>query len=93
MKQYVFYDKETGEVRHVHQTLSAETGRPFQVDDEQLATFVGRMVDPTTTASLYAEVPPASSRAAVRHVDTKRRKLVTKRLSAREQDRARRSEG
>jgi hypothetical protein len=93
MKQYVFYDKETGEVRHVHQVLSAESGRPIEVDKKQLAAFVERIVDLKTTASLYTEVPTTSSRAAIRHVDTKRRRLVTKRLTAREQERLRRSEG
>jgi hypothetical protein len=93
MKQYVFYDKQTGEVRHVHQVISAEKDRPVKVDNEQLAAFVERMVDPETTASLYAEVPPASSRAAARHVDTKRQRLITKRIPAREQERLRRTEG
>jgi hypothetical protein len=93
MKQYVLYDKETGEVRHVHQVISAEKDGPVQVDDEQLAAFVERMVDPETTAWLYAEVPATSSRAAARHVDTKRRRLVTKRIPAREQERIRRVEG
>jgi hypothetical protein len=93
MKQYVFYDKQTGEVRHVHQVISAEKDRPVKVDDEQLAAFVERMVDPTTMASLYADVPPASSRAAVRHVDTERQRLVTKRIPAREQERMRRTGG
>jgi hypothetical protein len=93
MKQYVFYDEQSGEVRHVHQVISAEKDGPVTVDDEQLAAFVERMIDPTTTASLYAEVPPTSSRAAVRHVDTKRKRLVTKRIPAREQERMRRTEG
>jgi hypothetical protein len=93
MKQYVLYDKETGAVRHVHQVISAEKDGPVQVDDEQLTTFVERMVDPATTAWIYAEVPAASSRAAVRHVDTKRQRLVTKRIPAREQERMRRAEG
>ena len=69
MKQYVFYDKKTGEINHVE-----------------------RIVDPKTTASLYAEVPTTSSRSAVQHVDLKTHKLVTKRLTAREQDHLRRSE-
>jgi hypothetical protein len=93
MKQYVFYDKKTGEVRHVHQVLSAETGRPIEVGKGQLAAFVERMVDLKTTASLYADVPTTSSRAAVRHVDVKKRRLVTKRLTAREQERQRGKEG
>jgi hypothetical protein len=93
MKQYVFYDKQTGEVRHVHQVISADKDRPVKVEDDQLAAFVERMVDPTTTASLYADVPPASSRAAIRHVDTERQRLVTKRIPAREQERIRRTEG
>ncbi len=91
MKQYVFYDKKTGAIRHVHQVLAAE-GRAVEVDKKQLATFVERMVDLKTVASLYAEVTPTSSRAAVQNVDTKKRRLVTKRLTAREQERIRRSE-
>jgi hypothetical protein len=93
VRQYVFYDKKTGEVRHVHQVLSAETGRAVEVDDDQLASLVERMVDPATTAWLYADVRMASSRSAVRRVDVRRRRLVTRRLTAREQDRARREEG
>ena len=91
MKQYVFYDKKTGAIRHVHQVLAAQ-GRAVEVDQKQLATFVERMVDLKTVASLYAEVTPTSSRAAVQNVDTKKRRLVTKRLTAREQERIRRSE-
>ena len=91
MKQYVFYDKKTGAIRHVHQVLAAQ-GRAVEVDTKQLATFVDRMVDLKTVASLYAEVTPTSSRAAVQNVDTKKRRLVTKRLTAREQERNRRSE-
>lgn len=91
MKQYVFYDKKTGAIRHVHQVLTAQ-GRAVEVDQKQLATFVERMVDLKTVASLYAEVSPTSSRAAVQNVDTKKRRLVTKRLTAREQERIRRSE-
>ncbi len=93
MKQYVFYDNQTGEVRHVHQVISADKDGPVKVDDEELAAFVERMVDPETTASLYTEVPATSSRAAVRHVDTERQKLVTKRIPAREQERMRRKDG
>ena len=93
MKQYVFYDKQSGEIRHVHQVISAEQDGPVKVEDKELAAFVERMVDPKTTASLYAEVPPTSSRAATRSVDTKRQRLVTKRIPAREQDRVRRTEG
>jgi len=62
--------KQTGEVRHVHQVISAEKDRPVKVDNGKFDALVERMVDPETTASLYAEVPPASSRAAARHVDT-----------------------
>jgi uncharacterized coiled-coil protein SlyX len=91
VKQYVFYDKKTGAIRHVHQVLAAQ-GRAVEVDQKQLATFVERMVDLKTVASLYAEVTPTSSRAAVQNVDTKKRRLVTKRLTAREQERNRRSE-
>jgi hypothetical protein len=91
VKQYVFYDKKTGAIRHVHQVLAAQ-GRAVEVDQKQLATFVERMVDLKTVASLYAEVTPTSSRAAVQNVDTKKRRLVTKRLTAREQERIRRSE-
>jgi hypothetical protein len=35
---------------------------------------------------------PTSSRAAVQHVDTKKRQLVSTRLTAREQERIRRKE-
>ena len=93
MKQYVFYDKKSGEVRHVHHVLSAEKGRPVQVDRKQLSALVERMVDLKATPSLYTNVPTASSRAAVRHVDTKTGRLRTTRLSAREQDRIRHGEG
>jgi hypothetical protein len=93
VKQYVFYDKESGEIQHVHQVVSAEKGRSVEVDDEQLSELVERMVELKTAAWLYAEVPTASSRAAVRHVDTSKGRLVTKRLTAREQDRVRRVEG
>jgi hypothetical protein len=93
MKQYVFYDKESGDVRHVHQVISAERGRAVEVDDEQLSELVERMVELKSAVWLYAEVPMASSRAAVRSVDTKRGRLVTKRLTAREQERMRRVEG
>jgi hypothetical protein len=91
VKQYVFYDKETGEIRHVHQVLAAE-GRAVEVDKKLLAAFVDRMVDLKTVAALYAEVAPTSSRAAIQRVDTKKRRLVAKRLTAREQERIRRSE-
>ena len=91
MKQYVFYDKKTGAIRHVHQVVTAE-GRAMKVDDKQLASFVERMVDPKTLASIYADVAPTSSRAAVQRVDTKKRRLVSTRLTAREQDRIRRKE-
>ena len=91
MKQYIFYDKKTGAIRHVHQVLAA--GRAMEVDKKQLATFVERMVDLKTLASVYAEVAPTSSRAAVQTWITKKRQLVTKRLTAREQERIRRSEG
>jgi hypothetical protein len=93
VKQYVFYDRETGEVRHVHQVLSAEKGQPVEVEDEQLAELVERMVDVKATPWIYTDVPPASSRAAVRRVDTEKRRLRTTRLPAREQERARRTEG
>ena len=91
MKQYVFYDKKTGAIRHVHQVITEE-GRAMKVDDKQLASFVERMVDPKTVASVYAEVAPTSSRAAVQQVDTKKRRLVSTRLTAREQERRRRKE-
>ena len=93
MKQYVFYDKESGEVRHVLHVISAEKGRPVEVGEDQLSELVERMVELKTAAWLYAEVPMTSSRAAVRHVDTQRRRLVTKRLTAREQERIRKVEG
>lgn len=93
MKQYVFYDKQSGEIRHVHQVISAEKDGPVKVDDKELGAFVERMVDLKTTASLYAEVAPTSSRAATRRVDPERQRLVTKRIPAREQDRMRRTEG
>ena len=93
MKQYVFYDKESGEVRHVHQVFSAAKGRSVEVEDDQLKELVERMVELKSAAWLYAEVPMTSSRAAVRHVDTKKGRLVTKRLTAREQERTRRVEG
>lgn len=93
MKQYVFYDKQSGEIRHVHQVISAEKDGPVKVDDKELGALVERMVDPKTTASLYTEVPPTSSRAATRRVDPDRQRLVTKRIPAREQDRMRRTEG
>jgi hypothetical protein len=92
LKQYVFYDKKSGDVRHVHQVISAEKGKAVEVDEKQLASFVERMVDPKETAFLYAEVPTTSSRAAVRRVDLKRRRLVTSRLTAREQEEIRRRE-
>jgi hypothetical protein len=93
MKQYVFYDKESGEIQHVHHVISAEKGRPVEVDDKQLSELVERMVELKTAAWLYAEVPTTSSRAAVRYVDTNRHRLVTKRLTAREQEQIRRHEG
>lgn len=89
MKQYVFYDKKTGAIRHLHQVLAAPD-RAVEVDKKQLATFVERMVDLKTVASIYAEVTPTSSRAAVQSVDPKKRRLVTKRLTAREQAQIRR---
>jgi uncharacterized protein YggL (DUF469 family) len=91
MKQYVFYDKKTGAIRHVHQVVTAE-GRAVEVDNKQLASFVERMVDLKAVGSLYADVKAMSSRAAVQHVDTKRRRFVSKRLTAREQERIRRRE-
>lgn len=93
MKQYVFYDAESGEVRHIHQVLSAEKNQLVEVDDKQLAEQVERMVDVGRTPWIHVEVPPTSSRAAVRHVDTEKRRLRTTRLPAREQERARRTEG
>jgi hypothetical protein len=89
VKQYVFYDKASGDVRHVHQVLSAEKGRSVEVDEDQLAELVERMVDSKATPWLYTDVPAASSRAAVRYVDTEKRKLRTTRLTARDQDRLR----
>lgn len=93
MKHYVFYDKQTGQVRHVHHVISAETERPVEVADKELSAMVSRIIDPKSTASLYVEVPTTSSRAAVRHVDLKKHRLVTKRLTARAQERLRRREG
>ena len=93
MKQYVFYDKQSGEVRHVHQVVSAAKGRSVEVEDDQLKELVERMIELKSAAWLYTEVPMTSSRAAVRHVDTKKGRLVTKRLTAREQERTRRVEG
>jgi hypothetical protein len=92
VKQYVFYDKASGDVRHVHQVLSAEKGRSVEVDEDQLSELVERMVDAKATPWLYTDVAAASSRAAVRHVDTEKRKLRTTRLTARDQDRLRRRE-
>lgn len=93
MKHYVFYDGQTGEVRHVHQVISAERGQAVEVDDEQLAKQVERMVDVKAMPWLYTDVPTTSSRATVQHVDTERRRLVTTRLTARDQERMRRREG
>jgi hypothetical protein len=93
VKQYVFYDKKTGAIRHIHQVISAPKGRAVEVDEKQLAAFVERMVDLKKLASLRAEVVTTSSRAAVQHVDAKKRRLVTRRLTSREQERMRRSEG
>ena len=92
MKQYVFYDKKTGAVRHVHQVVAAE-GRALEVDKKQLAVFVERMVDEGGAVALYETLATTSSRAAVQQVDTKKRRLVTTRLTAREQERMRRREG
>ena len=92
MKQYIFYDKKTGAVRHVHQVVTAK-GRAIEVDKKQLAGFVERMVDLKEVQSLYANVATTSSRAAVQQVDTKKRRLVTRRITAREQERMRRKEG
>ena len=92
MKQYVFYDKKTGAIRHVHQVVAAE-GRALEVDKKQLAGFVERMVDLKAVQSLYTNVATTSSRAAVQQVDTKKHRLVTTRLTAREQERIRRREG
>ena len=91
MKQYIFYDKTSGAIRHVHQVVSA-TRRPIEVDRKRLAGFVERMVDLKDVQSIYANVVTTSSRAATQHVDTKKRRLVTKRLTARERERLRRKE-
>jgi hypothetical protein len=91
VKQYIFYDTQTGAIRHVHQVVTAD-GRAMKVGDKQLASFVERMVAPKTLASIYTEMAPTSSRAAVQHVDTKKRQLVSTRLTAREQERIRRKE-
>lgn len=88
MKQYVFYDKKTGAIRHVHQVVAAE-GRAVKVDAKKLASFVERMVDAKTLASTYAEISPTSSRAAVQYVDTKKKRVMSTRLTARDQERVR----
>ena len=93
MKQYVFYDKKTGAVRHVHQVVAAE-GRALEVDKKQLAGFVERMVDLKAVQSLYTkrwQRPRAALRSS--RLTRKKHRLVTTRLTAREQERMRRREG
>lgn len=80
MKRYVFYD-ETGRVVHTHAVVSAETGEPEPVAEDDLHAMVGRMVDPARTRCLLAEVSTASSRAVDWRVDEKAGRLEAVRIT------------
>jgi hypothetical protein len=87
VKRYVFFDPESGEIAHTHVVVSAETGRSMEVDDDQLAMLVDRMVDPAKLARIFASVPTSSGRSTELRVDPKRGRVVSRRIPVRERNR------
>ena len=71
MKRYLFFDRETGEILHSHQTYEFGSEELIEPDDESLSLILERLQVPGSLARLVTEEEPVSSLRAGRRVDVR----------------------
>jgi hypothetical protein len=71
VKRNLFFDKQTGEILHSHQTYAFGSEELIEPDDESLALILERLQAPASLARLVTEEEPVSSFRAGRRVDVR----------------------
>ena len=71
MRRYLFFDEETGEILHSHQTYEFGSDELIEPDDESLALILERLQAPRSLSRLVTDEEPVSSLRAGRRVDVR----------------------
>lgn len=69
MRRYLFFDEETGEILHSHQTYEFGSEELIAPDEESLALILERLQAPRSLARLITDEEPVSSLRAGRRVE------------------------
>jgi hypothetical protein len=54
MPVYLFYDKKSGEILHIHREVAAETGRTVELNPDQLLKDFRSLLPPKADAAVLA---------------------------------------
>lgn len=77
MDRYVFYDEQTGDIVHSHQSLRFGSDELAQPDDETLAMLIDRIATSRPVGRVTTSEPLVSSARVSRRVDVRTGRLET----------------